>query len=78
MSLIEDAASNVRRLKAEVNSAETAEKFHIDMAASARDELKIHRRNLEQAEKALIQAATKTPGAVAPGTRKTVSTTLSK
>lgn len=81
MSTLDDAAQKVRRLKAEVNSAETAEKFHIDMAASARDELKSHRRNLEQAEKALIAEANKTPGATpVPGrnTLNNINTTSTK
>lgn len=80
MSTLDDAAQQVRRLKAEVNSAETAEKFHIDMAASARDELKVHRRNLEQAEKVLIKEAYKTPGAPVPGrnTLNNINTTSTK
>lgn len=78
MSTLERAAEKVRRLRAEVVSAETAEKFHIDMAASARDELKSHRRNLDQAEKELIKEAQKTPGAPVPGPLKTTKLTTQK
>lgn len=69
---LEAAAEQVRRLKAEVISAEVSEKFHLDMAASARSELLKHQRNLDQAEKVLVKEAQKTPGAPVPGPRKPV------
>ena len=70
MSDLDEAAAKVRRLRAEVVSAETAHNFHTQMAASAFDELKKHRRNLTEAEAALVKEAQKTPGAPVPGPRK--------
>jgi hypothetical protein len=76
MSDLDEAAATVRRLRAEVISAETAYNFHHQMAGSASDELKKHRHNLANAEAALVKEAQKTPGAPVPGPRKNNTKTI--
>lgn len=78
MSSLESAAERVRLLKTELAGAEVNYNFHNKMASSAFDEIKQHRRNLEQAEQALVREATRTPGAPVPGPRNTTKITNTK
>jgi hypothetical protein len=63
-SNLEQAAEAVRRHQSEVDNAEATYNFHTKMAISAFDEVKKHRRNLEQAEKNLSRAASQTGAGV--------------
>lgn len=54
---LEQAVEAVRKNKAALDDAETTMNFHTKMAASAHDEVKKHKRNLEVAERSLANAA---------------------